>query len=171
MKTVHSLDQGYIKRARPLDMKNYNCSFWKRISWFGKDCWNVCSVPFLNGYLGDGQMCSCLHRVHFQALGETNPSHQTQYLNSPWVIFHPSSSEVQHHFISQTRQQAAICYELLMVRAYKAEPNCRTQNYNFRIVPYSLPMEIVCRFLNSFLSPAPLEVHRAPLLSWRSAPT
>lgn len=83
MKTVHSLDQGYIKRARPLDTKNCNCSFWKRISWFGKDCWNVCSVPFLNGYLGDGQMCSCLHRVHFQALGETNPSHQTQYLNSP----------------------------------------------------------------------------------------
>lgn len=109
-------------------------------------------------------MCSCLHRVHFQALGETNPSHQTQYLNSPWVIFHPSSSEVQHHFISQTRQQAAICYKLLMVRAYKAEPNCRTQNYNFRIVPYC-PWRLSADFSIPF-SPQPLwkytELHCFP---------
>lgn len=30
------LKRGYIKKARPPDMNNYNCSFWKVIFWFGK---------------------------------------------------------------------------------------------------------------------------------------
>lgn len=48
------------------------------------------------------EMCSCLHREHFQALGETNPS-QTQYLNSP-SYFSPFKlrSTAPFHFTNTT---------------------------------------------------------------------
>lgn len=120
--------------------------------------------PFL---MDTWEMGRCVHAYTgyiFKRLAKPTPAIKRSILIHPELFFTLQAqkySTISFHKHDSKQPFATSC----SWSEHKAEPNYRTQNYNFRIVPYSLPMEIVCRFLNSFLSPAPLEVHRAPLLS------
>lgn len=128
---------------------------------------NVCTAPIPNVHLADGQMCSYLHKEHFQVLGNANTSHQVEDLNPPQVTFTLKAQQVQHCCISQPGQQTAIYFRLLMART---QSRAQVHNSGSQLSDSTLPTatQTACRLPRSFLSPAHLE---APMLPWGSAPT
>lgn len=110
-------------------------------------------------------MSMLTHQVCFQVLGNTNSSHQMEYFNSPLCVVLTKSTAWLHKQGSKHRIGVSCSKP-----EHKAEPRYRTQIPKFQRVSSPLPREM-CRFLNSFLSPAHFEAHKVPVLPWRSAPT
>lgn len=123
-------------------------------------------LPFSTHTRQEGKDVHASTGYVFKCLEIPTPAIKWNILIHPVCGFHQEYSIVLLHKQSSKHRIGVSCSK----PEHKGEPRYRTQIPKFQRVPSPLPREI-CRFLNSFLSPAHFEPHKVPVLPWRSAPT